>query len=829
VTLERVHYLHDLQMAKRERAAAGSHIWWDDPIRFIGDVVTFPDLPDGTPGSLADYQADELKQLAIHKRVAVRGPRGCGKTMPATLAFWWFACTRELAGVDWKIPTTAGAWPQIKLYLWPEIWKWRNLIDWQKVGLDKPRIGVELLTHELKWEHGGAFGRATNDPDLIEGAHASNMLVIIDEGKSVADGVWDAVEGFFANPGDHYCFALSTPGAATGRFHEIHTRKPGYEDWYPIHVTLAEALDAGRVPHKWAADRLAQWGEKSQVYRCHVLGEFAGEQDGVIPMAWVEAAIERGRDIDIAACRPYRIGVDVADTGTDQTVFAYIDHNTVYRLEKIGSGDVVDHADKLATRTVKGTRVMIDSIGVGAGTLAAANKLDLNATGFVASAGTKRRDATGTFGFANCVTGDTRITPIGDLRRIYRMRYDGPLYRIKMASGDEFTVTPNHNVFTLSGWVPVHTLNIGDKLADTSISDTPVGPQIGDMPPTIGEVYSSTQQPTSPIGVVVSSRERVDGRSVDFHGDRPVGDVDVVTLHRDLDTVHPSFRESNDDVRLIRFLMATGAFPRLGCTRQNLDVVWDKLRRSERHVPLTWAHSCTQVCGRCLSSKQPVRFGVSSERHISSRQVLGNTPFISSVGFGEPFDGFPTLVSVDELTDVAHIFGYQQVDTLAFSPERYTTFAQYTANHVPVDTEPSRCGMDGFTGEISVDEVVSIEVVSSDHNDPFVYTMETSTGVYRTDSVAHRNCRAAAWWNLRERLDPDLGDDISLPDDAELLGDLTAPTWREAAGGKIVIESKDDIRKRLGRSTDVGDAVVMGMWQEVGVSIGSDWVGNIEV
>ena len=34
------------------------------------------------------------------------------------------------------------------------------------------------------------------------------------------------------------------------------------------------------------------------------------------------------------------------------------------------------------------------------------------------------------------------------------------------------------------------------------------------------------------------------------------------------------------------------------------------------------------------------------------------------------------------------------------------------------------------------------------------------------------------------------------------------------AGGKIQVESKDDIRKRLGRSTDSGDSVVQAMWDE---------------
>ena len=72
------------------------------------------------------------------------------------------------------------------------------------------------------------------------------------------------------------------------------------------------------------------------------------------------------------------------------------------------------------------------------------------------------------------------------------------------------------------------------------------------------------------------------------------------------------------------------------------------------------------------------------------------------------------------------------------------------------------------------------------------------------------NRRAEAWWKFREALDPDIPAEerIALPPDSELMADLTAPTWSLAPRG-IQIESKDAIRKRLGRSPDAGDAVVM--------------------
>lgn len=77
--------------------------------------------------------------------------------------------------------------------------------------------------------------------------------------------------------------------------------------------------------------------------------------------------------------------------------------------------------------------------------------------------------------------------------------------------------------------------------------------------------------------------------------------------------------------------------------------------------------------------------------------------------------------------------------------------------------------------------------------------------------LSFANLRSAAWWHLRELLDPALGSNLALPPDDQLTGDLTTPKWRHTARG-IVIESKDDIRKRLGRSTDAGDALVMGAW-----------------
>jgi hypothetical protein len=70
------------------------------------------------------------------------------------------------------------------------------------------------------------------------------------------------------------------------------------------------------------------------------------------------------------------------------------------------------------------------------------------------------------------------------------------------------------------------------------------------------------------------------------------------------------------------------------------------------------------------------------------------------------------------------------------------------------------------------------------------------------------NIRAFAYWNFREALDPDYAATLALPLDNELLGDLCAPKW-SIRNGRIYIESKDEIIKRLGRSPDCADSVVL--------------------
>lgn len=78
----------------------------------------------------------------------------------------------------------------------------------------------------------------------------------------------------------------------------------------------------------------------------------------------------------------------------------------------------------------------------------------------------------------------------------------------------------------------------------------------------------------------------------------------------------------------------------------------------------------------------------------------------------------------------------------------------------------------------------------------------------RSNLLHFLNVRAFMYWALRDALDPDKGDGIMLPPDTELKADLCAPRWEQRVSG-LQVEDKDEIAKRIGRSPDAGDAVVL--------------------
>jgi hypothetical protein len=398
--------------------AVAARRWYNSPVAWARDCLSV---------DLAGYQGEVLDALPIRKRVAVRGPHGLGKSFMGAVLVCWFATTRDLAGQDWKIITTASAWRHLEVYLWPEIHKWAGKIDFDTLGRSPFVKNKDLLDLRLKLNYGAATAVASNQPERIEGAHARQLLYLLDEAKIIPPETWDSIEGAFSNAGpdtgdDAYAFAMSTPGPPGGRFYDIHRRAPGYEDWWTRHVKLDEAVTAGRISRHWADQRLLQWGQDSAIYHNRVLGEFhASDEDATIPLAWIEQAIERWHEWDRAGRPdgggPLWTGVDVG-RGGDESVMAIRDGAFV-RLEANRRRDTMSQVADLQGRL---GRAIIDTIGLGAGVYDRMRELHLRALPYVGSARTAARDRTGKYGFTN-----TRSAAYWNLRELLDPAYEPTL------------------------------------------------------------------------------------------------------------------------------------------------------------------------------------------------------------------------------------------------------------------------------------------------------------------------------------------------------------------------------------------------------------------
>lgn len=417
--------------------------WHDDPVGFARECISWPEGLE-----LAPYQADVLAGVAQHRRMAVRSLHGVGKTTTAALLVLWFAVTRDAAGTDWKAITTAGAWRQLERYLWPEIRLWARRLRFDKIGRPPFDERSELLQLSLNLRHGSAFAVASTDAALIEGAHAESIFYLFDESKAIAADIFDAAEGAFSTPGEVFALAQSTPGSPSGRFYEIHNRKPGLEDWRTRHVTLSEAIAAGRVSKKWADQRARQWGERSALYLNRVLGEFASDDEaGVIPLSWVELANERWRAWKDSGEDPGPVtvlGVDVARSGSDQTVLALRAGEVITELRRFTHADTMATTGRVAAvlQANPSCKAIVDVIGVGAGVVDRLREQGFRRTvAFNASAGTGRKDRSGELGFVN-----TRSAAWWTLRELLDPAY-GPTLALPpddLLTGD--LVAPRYSV-----------------------------------------------------------------------------------------------------------------------------------------------------------------------------------------------------------------------------------------------------------------------------------------------------------------------------------------------------------------------------------------------
>jgi hypothetical protein len=206
------------------------------------------------------------------------------------------------------------------------------------------------------------------------------------------------------------------------------------------------------------------------------------------------------------------------------------------------------------------------------------------------------------------------------------------------------------------------------------------------------------------------------------------------------------------------------------------------------------------------------RWGVESPRYIS--KVLGEFPEI-----GEDILITPAMIrAAQERQLTPGPWGILGVDVARFGSDR-TTICLRRGPVARVVGDYSKQSTTETTGrvvvakrehqadEIRVDGVgvgggVVDQLVEQGYD-----VLDMQSGAAAVDSEHYANARAEWWWALRERFEQ--GDIDIDPDDEDMAAQLGAIRYKYTARAQILIESKDDMRKRGLPSPDRADALML--------------------
>jgi hypothetical protein len=355
--------------------------WQNDPIGFI---------EKGLGETLWSKQKEILNSLMENKRTVVPACHAPGKShLAARAVAWWLSC--HPAGTAVAI-TTATTYRQVRNIMWAHI---------RRVHA-KNNLPGEVDT--VQWKLNGTvvgygFSPSAHDETAVQGIHAPNLLVVVDEAGGISDTIGGALESLMTggntkllvlgNPPtdseqtwfERICSsplyniisinAYDTPNF-TGEFTGKCRSCPNYIEEHEVRTHL--------VDQTWVNDVISEFGEDSPFVEARVMARFPKSSTGkVIPFAWAEMAAENEEPLE---SNKIKLGVDIASDGGDEFVIAKADGfrvSIVHRSSGKQNANAVDVAGVvmreiercIATHEERNlrdkVRVKIDTIGLGWG------------------------------------------------------------------------------------------------------------------------------------------------------------------------------------------------------------------------------------------------------------------------------------------------------------------------------------------------------------------------------------------------------------------------------------------------------------------------------
>ena len=315
----------------------------------------------------------------------------CGKTgvpthnsmIASVLACWWVSTKPPGQAI---VVSTAPTYAQVNKILWEEIRKHHSN---SQLG-DHPMPGRVTQADEWKLADGQivGFGRkpAKGDRHSFHGIHRRYVLVLLDEACGVPEEIWTGVEAITTNVGCRI-LAIGNPDDRNTEFGKNFLEPRTAHLWNRISIPASTTpnftgepvprlLNEVLISRDWAAERLADWGEKDPRYISKIEARFPEQSmSSLFSPSLIADAID-----EPPQPAPYgilRLGVDVARFGSDKTVVASYSGVTAQIEDSWGGVDTVSSAYKVLDiaerlkeeRKAPWVEIRVDGVGLGAGVI----------------------------------------------------------------------------------------------------------------------------------------------------------------------------------------------------------------------------------------------------------------------------------------------------------------------------------------------------------------------------------------------------------------------------------------------------------------------------
>lgn len=351
---------------------------FDDPVEFVHRILRHKTW---------SKHEELLRSGATNPLTAVKGCHASTKTFASAELVLYFLARAYVREHDAIVITLGPTARQVRLNVWKEI---RKALQGSLVGFPEPNQ-MELTIAEKIYAVGfGVRADKTGSGAIrLQGLHATEMLIVVDEAPGIESEIWQSIEGLRAG-GKVHVVVLGNPNVPSGKFYEIFTHER--DRWHCITIDALDtpnlvglslediarmptdvggpldekAVDYPVVSRRWVREMFDTVGEDNPEFESRVRGRFPQQAEGaLIPLAWLEAA--KWKDV-VKSNQRLTSGIDVAEEGEAETVLYILDRGHVVTPPVISRnadsrGDVAAGLEPF--RGQMGD-VRYDSIGVGA-------------------------------------------------------------------------------------------------------------------------------------------------------------------------------------------------------------------------------------------------------------------------------------------------------------------------------------------------------------------------------------------------------------------------------------------------------------------------------